>query len=150
MAASRGHAACKARQRTGGAGSAAFAWWRRGLFGLLVAASGAFAADNGRTPKPVIEAAVAGTQCVEPPAVMRRMHMEFLKHQRDDTVRGGIRGAKYSLKDCIDCHANQKTASVAKAESNFCVSCHSYTAVKIDCFECHSSKSSKLAQGAPK
>ena len=138
------------RQRTGGAGSAAFAWWRRGLFGLLVAASGAFAADNGRTPKPVIEAAVAGTQCVEPPAVMRRMHMEFLKHQRDDTVRGGIRGAKFSLKGCIECHASQQTGSVNGAPTNFCVSCHSYAAVKIDCFECHSSKSSKLAQGAPK
>ncbi len=81
---------------------------------------------------------------------MRRMHMAFLKHQRDDTVRGGIRGAKYSLKGCIDCHASVKTASVAKVETNFCVSCHTYAAVTIDCFECHTSKSPKLAQGPTK
>jgi predicted CXXCH cytochrome family protein len=105
-------------------------------------------ADGGRTPLPVIEPAKAGTQCVEPAEVMRRNHMRFLEHQRDDTVRGGVRGAKYSLKDCIDCHASAKTASVARAETNFCVSCHSYAAVRIDCFECHSSKSAKLAQGA--
>jgi hypothetical protein len=29
---------------------------------------------------------------------------------------------------------------VAKSETNFCQSCHNYTAVKIDCFECHSNK----------
>jgi hypothetical protein len=138
------------RQRTGGAGSAASAWLRRVLFGLLVAASGAWAADGGRTPRPVVEPAAAGTQCVEPADVMRRNHMRFLKHQRDDTVHGGIRGAKYSLKACIDCHASQKTASVAKAETNFCVSCHTYAAVTIDCFECHTGKSPKLAQGAAK
>ena len=119
------------------------------LTGMLVAlaAGHAVAADAGRTPRPVVEPAAAGSQCVEPPSVMRRNHMEFLKHQRDDTVRGGIRGAKHSLKACIDCHASQKTASVAKAETNFCVSCHTYAAVKIDCFECHTSKSPKLASG---
>ncbi|WP_088286948.1 Hdr-like menaquinol oxidoreductase cytochrome c subunit [Ideonella sp. A 288] len=108
------------------------------------------AGDAGRTPQPVIEPARAGTQCVADPAVMRRNHMDLLKHQRDDTVRGGIRGAKHSLKDCIDCHASQATGSVAKAETNFCVSCHSYAAVKIDCFECHTSKPRALAVGAAK
>ncbi|MBL0087360.1 MAG: hypothetical protein IPP44_11890 [Ideonella sp.] len=108
--------------------------------------------DNGRTPKPVIERAVAGKTCVADPAFMRREHMSLLKHQRDDTVHGGIRGAnaKYSLKACIDCHASQKTGSVVKAETNFCVSCHSYAAVKIDCFECHTSKPRALAQGGSK
>jgi predicted CXXCH cytochrome family protein len=81
---------------------------------------------------------------------MRRSHMDFLKHQRDDTVHGGIRGAKFSLKGCIDCHASPKTQSVAKEETNFCVSCHSYAAVQIDCFECHTSKARTFAQGAPK
>ncbi|MDP1900585.1 MAG: hypothetical protein Q8K96_09045 [Rubrivivax sp.] len=77
--------------------------------------------------------------------------MDLLRHQRDDTVQGGIRGAKHSLKDCIDCHASRTTLSVAKAETNFCISCHSYAAVKIDCFECHSSQPRAVArQGAPK
>jgi len=114
--------------------------------GLVLSAS----AGDGRTPLPVMEPATAGTQCVEPAEVMRRNHMRFLQHQRDETVRGGVRGAKYSLKECIDCHASTKTASVARAETNFCVNCHSYAAVRIDCFECHTSKSPKLAQGLTK
>ncbi|MFZ2649093.1 MAG: hypothetical protein WA210_03205 [Burkholderiaceae bacterium] len=110
-------------------------------------ASAAFAGDaTGRTPLPAIEPAAKGESCVAEPAFMRRNHMDLLKHQRDATVLGGIRGAKNSLKDCIACHASVKTGSVAKTETNFCVSCHSYTAVKIDCFECHSAKPAALAQ----
>jgi hypothetical protein len=121
------------------------------VLALLAAAGAACAGDRaGRTPLPAIEPATAGTQCVEPADVMRRYHMRFLEHQRDETVHGGVRGAKHSLKACIDCHASAKTASVAGAETNFCVSCHSYAAVRIDCFECHTSKSPKIAQGAAK
>jgi hypothetical protein len=120
------------------------------VLGMLVAGAAGAADDAGRTPKPTIERAVPGTQCVADPAFMRRNHMDLLKHQRDDTVHGGIRGAKHSLKDCIDCHASLATNSVAKAESNFCVSCHSYAAVKIDCFECHTSKPRALAQRGTK
>jgi hypothetical protein len=116
---------------------------------LLCMAGMAQAADAGRTPLPAMDAARAGTQCVEPPEVMRRKHMDFLKHQRDDTVLGGVRGAKHSLKGCIDCHANAQTRSVAHSEGNFCVSCHSYAAVKIDCFECHTPKARVVSQGAP-
>ena len=57
----------------------------------------------------------------------------------DETVHGGIRGAKASLKACVECHASTPTGSVAKAPGDFCVACHSYAAVKIDCFECHAS-----------
>ena len=118
-----------------------------GLWAAAVASAGE---ASGRTPLPVIESAAPGTQCVGEPAFMRRQHMNLLKHQRDDTVHGGIRGAKYGLKECIDCHASQKTASVAKEQTNFCVSCHTYAAVKIDCFECHTSKPRSAAQkGAP-
>jgi len=99
-------------------------------------------AATSRVPQPVIETA-RGDKCVEDPAFMRRNHMELLKHQRDDTLRGGIRTGKYSLKACIACHASQTTGSVAATHSNFCQSCHSYAAVKIDCFECHASKPEK-------
>ena len=91
-------------------------------------------------PKPVIEKAVKGDQCVEPTEYMRRNHMKLLTHQRDETVHEGVRTKKYSLKECINCHASQQTGSVTAAKDNFCVSCHSYAAVKIDCFDCHSSK----------
>jgi hypothetical protein len=71
---------------------------------------------------------------------MRRNHMKLLKHQRDDTLRGGIRTEKYSLKACVECHASQTTGSVAVSNTNFCQSCHAYAAVKIDRFECHANK----------
>jgi hypothetical protein len=107
---------------------------------LGLVAGCAQAQTAGRTPLPVIAPAAAGSQCVAPPAEMRRNHMVMLRHQRDDTVRGGIRGAKASLQGCVDCHASAATHSVAKAETDFCVSCHRYTAVTIDCFECHAGK----------
>ena len=112
----------------------------RVFLGLMLAAGPVLAADAGRTPVPVIERAASGAQCVADPQFMRRNHMDLLKHQRDDTVREGVRGAKFSLKGCIECHASRETGSVTKASTNFCVSCHSYAAVKIDCFECHASQ----------
>lgn len=114
--------------------------------GVLLAIGLAAAADSpgtqpaaGRVPQPVIEAARGG-QCVEDPAFMRRNHMKLLKHQRDDTLRGGIRTGNYSLKACIACHASQTSGSVNVASTNFCQNCHTYAAVKIDCFECHANK----------
>ena len=110
------------------------------LAGAVVqAADPAAIKTNSRVPQPVIEAARGG-QCVEDPAYMRRHHMELLKHQRDETVHGGIRGAKYSLKTCIECHASKTSNSVAAAPTNLCVSCHSYAAVKMDCCECHATQ----------
>ncbi len=109
---------------------------------LCALTASALAGDSGdsRVPLPTIESARAGTSCIADPATMRRDHPSMLKHQRDETVHGGIRGAKASLKGCIGCHASAKTASVAAAPGDFCQSCHSYAAVKIDCFECHSAK----------
>ena len=116
---------------------------------LTASASGAGSqVAAGRVPQPSIESA-RGDKCVQDPAFMRRNHMELLKHQRDDTVHGGIRGAKYSLNGCIGCHASQATGSVAAASTNFCQSCHVYAAVKIDCFECHSSKPARTAAHSP-
>ncbi len=71
---------------------------------------------------------------------MRRNHMKVLDGHRDETVIEGIRTKKYSLKECINCHASEKTGSVATAKDDFCISCHSYASVKIDCFDCHSTK----------
>lgn len=82
-----------------------------------------------------------GEQCVEPTDVMRRDHMKFILHQRDETVQRGIRTTKHSLKECVDCHADPKTNSVV-GEEGFCSSCHIYTAVSIDCFACHTPKRS--------
>jgi len=84
------------------------------------------------------------TLCVEPVPEMRRNHMKYLLHQRDLTMHEGIRTKQFSLKECIDCHnaPSDKDGKVANIEDkdHFCNSCHSYAAVKIDCFECHADK----------
>ena len=86
-------------------------------------------------------------QCVEPTDVMRRDHMKYLMHQRDETVLNGIRTKKYSLTGCINCHAQaDKNGEIVRADDPgyFCTECHTYTAVKIDCFECHSDRAAEV------
>lgn len=92
-------------------------------------------AAGTNAPKPDIG---KGGQCVEDVQWMRKNHMHLLKHQRDETVRKGARDEKLSLKNCIECHASTKDDSVIARDDSFCVACHRYEAVKIDCFECHS------------
>ena len=94
---------------------------------------------QGRGLQPLVEKAQGG-QCVDDPAFMRRNHMTLLKHQRDDTMHGGVRAGKYSLKACVACHASQVSQSVSAEKGDFCQSCHTFAAVKIDCFECHANK----------
>ena len=93
-----------------------------------------------------------GGHCVAPPEWMRINHMKVLFKQRDETVHQGIRaGGKYSLENCVECHASLRDNSVIGRPDSFCEGCHRYEAVKIDCFECHSSKRSvALVQEVPK
>jgi hypothetical protein len=113
---------------------------------IAVSSAPTFAGAGDRTVKPVIEIANPG-KCVAPVEEMRRNHMEMLKHQRDRTMRAGIRGEPASLNACIECHASKKTGSVLGSKENFCESCHSYVAVKLDCFECHQPKAKFKAAG---
>lgn len=106
---------------------------------LAITSHSAPSRTQGFVPTPTIERARGGA-CPESPAFMRRNHMDLLKHQRDDTLRDGDRRGKYSLKECVSCHASQTTNSVTASGTNFCQSCHAYAAVKIDCFECHASQ----------
>lgn len=105
-------------------------------------------AKSSRVPTPhhVVE---KGGKCVEDEDFMRRNHMKLLKHHRDETMRQGIRTTKYSLKNCVECHASKKNNSVLGSNENFCQACHSYAAVKLDCFECHSSKPKAQAGNTP-
>lgn len=105
---------------------------------------------SSRVPTPEPPAAFKGTQCVEPVDVMRREHMNFLKHQRDETVKDGIRGAKYSLRQCIECHAvPDPQAGGKRTVRAFCSECHQYAAVRVDCFECHTNKAEKAKLTGP-
>lgn len=83
-----------------------------------------------------------GEKCVEDTQFMRRNHMDLLKHHRDDTMRRGIRTTQHSLKKCVECHASASTGSVAASKQDFCVACHSYASVKLDCWDCHATKPS--------
>ena len=93
---------------------------------------------------PLLDRARAGP-CVDDPAVMRRTHMDLLKHGRDLSVHDGVRDSKRALSGCVDCHASKVDAKVVGSDRHFCQGCHSYTAVKLDCFECHSSQARQVA-----
>ena len=95
----------------------------------------AYATESSAVPKLDIG---KGGECVKEPQWMRKNHMHLLTHQRDEVVHKGIRDEKISLKNCIECHASTKDDSVIARNDSFCVGCHRYEAVKLDCFECHS------------
>jgi hypothetical protein len=111
---------------------------------FALAAGAAPAAD--RVARPALEIERPG-RCVEATDLMRRDHMKFLLHQRDRTMREGVRTKQHSLAECVECHASTKTGSVL-GEQGFCQSCHSYAGVKLDCFECHAAKRAPAAAKA--
>lgn len=81
-----------------------------------------------------------GERCVEDVEYMRRYHPNLLRHHRDDALRRGIRTTRHSLKGCVECHASERTGSVAASKEDFCMACHVYAAVKVDCWECHATR----------
>lgn len=99
------------------------------------------------TPFPVIhEPEGEGVKCVQPEDVMRRNHMNYILHQRDETMHKGIRTEQYSLAKCIDCHIEpdeQGNIADHDDDEHFCNACHQYASVQIDCFECHADKPQK-------
>jgi hypothetical protein len=112
------------------------------LFILLFAMAPAWA---GSSIAPKLDIGKGGS-CVDDPKFMRKNHMKMIVHQRDETMRQGIRGGKYSLAECVNCHASKKDNNVLGSSEHFCQGCHEYAAVKIDCFECHSSKRKAVAE----
>jgi hypothetical protein len=101
--------------------------------------SAAQAAAASRVPRPSL-APPAGERCIADAAYMRRHHPELLVHQRDRTVRAGVRGTRDGLADCVGCHASPTTGRVTGSADAFCESCHRYAAVELDCFECHADR----------
>lgn len=113
-------------------------------FGLALLAAGAPPAVAGDgVPLPQLAAPAKGESCVEPTDVMRRNHPDFLKTQRDETMYLGIRDGKYSLNGCIECHAAADPEAAdpnEKSIEGFCEECHTYAAVRVDCWSCHNPK----------
>jgi len=117
------------------------------IFGLVVMASPNLLAETdsgGLYPKITIQEQ-AGKQCVRPAAEIRRLHPDMLKHDRIKTLRKGVRAKNDgssldgSLKACISCHAIKNDSGYVRIDNDqhFCVSCHKFAAVTIDCFQCH-------------
>lgn len=105
--------------------------------GMLLTAGATFAESRLLPSFPEPE----GESCVVPTPDIIRNHMKYLYHHRDETMHEGIRTKKFSLTGCISCHATKDESGKAipvNAEGQFCQSCHAYAAVKIDCFQCHS------------
>ena len=120
------------------------------LAALLAVAGSADTGDmrTGRVAMPTVKIE-AGGACVAPTGEMRRDHMKMLLHQRDVTVREGLREPRFSLRNCVDCHADRQTGSVL-GKDGFCSSCHAYASVSIDCFECHTpQRRTKVAGASP-
>jgi hypothetical protein len=122
--------------------------WIRLTVILLALLTATAASAVNQTKSPHLDIGKGG-QCVEDPKEMRKMHMTLLTHQRDETVHKGIRGKKHSLAGCIECHASTKTNNALGSDEAFCQGCHTYAAVKLDCFECHTSKR-KVTAGVSK
>lgn len=115
---------------------------------LLLAASASYAGGDRSGPViPEAQARFSETQgCVEPTADMRKNHMNYILHQRDATMHEGIRTRQHSLNECINCHVSDAPdAPRVSSEKHFCNSCHSYAAVKIDCFQCHADRPVKTS-----
>jgi len=75
--------------------------------------------------------------------------MNFILHQRDETMHNGIRTSKYAFAECIDCHVQpDEKGNIASFESkeHFCNTCHEYAAVTMDCFDCHADRPQKFIE----
>ncbi|MFO7592478.1 MAG: hypothetical protein R6X15_00345 [Pseudomonadota bacterium] len=109
---------------------------------LALTLSAPVAAGDNDGVGPNIPAPVKGKQCVEDTDEMRKNHMKYLLKHRDETLREGIRTKQYSLKECLECHvpAKEEAQATRSEGEHFCKSCHMYTGVKIDCFQCHAER----------
>ena len=113
------------------------------IFATCMSVITVFASDNSVKIPPPKGKFSEETICVEPVEVMRIKHFDFILDHRDETVIRGIRTKQYSFTGCIDCHittnAEGEFARYSE-ETHFCANCHQFTAVNIDCFQCHADR----------
>ena len=117
--------------------------WVQALFGLMLLSNMALA----DTPVPTLhEPEGKGVKCIRPEDDIRRNHMKYILHERNETMHEGIRDEPESLANCINCHIfPDKNGVVPRIDSkdHFCNACHQYAAVQIDCFQCHADRPQK-------
>jgi hypothetical protein len=99
------------------------------------------------TPFPTIhEPSDESKKCIQPEHEMRRNHMRYILHERDETMHEGIRGEAEGLSSCINCHVEpnaQGEIAGIDSDEHFCNACHQYASVQIDCFQCHADRPQK-------
>lgn len=114
------------------------------MVGLTLLSTSAIA----ETPFPTIhEPTDESLKCIQPEDEMRRNHMNYILHERDETMHEGVRNEPGSLAACIDCHVEpNKDGEIAgiETEEHFCNACHEYASVQIDCFQCHADRPQKF------
>ena len=104
---------------------------------MLATSAFAFAGEKASFAPNVPEPTNGSTECVQPEDEMKKNHMNYILHQRDETMHKGIRTKQYSLKECINCHVPKNSEARFGDDKHFCSSCHNFTGVSIDCFQCH-------------
>ena len=117
--------------------------------GILLMSSSALAGNEQATSlfPTVIEPTDKSLKCIQPKDEMRRNHMNYILHERKETVYEGIRNEPGSLAACIDCHVEANAdGEIAGIDSkqHFCSACHQHAAVQIDCFQCHADRPQKF------
>ncbi len=98
--------------------------------------------DESKSFMPDIPEPEGKTECVRPEDEMRKNHMKYILHQRDETMHKGIRTDTFALHECINCHIDKDSKVRYGDDKYFCSSCHNYAGVTIDCFECHNDRPS--------
>jgi hypothetical protein len=111
------------------------------LAGFVLALSGC---GKVEPPPASLLAEARGDQCVEPTDVMRRDHMKILMHERDEAKRYGRRNPQHSFVGCVDCHVSP-AATRDDPSTHFCMACHQFNAVRMDCFQCHTDRPSETS-----
>jgi hypothetical protein len=115
---------------------------------MLLSTSTLVGTAQAETPFPTInEPSDKSLKCIQPEDEMRRNHMNYILHERDETMHEGIRDEPGSLSACIDCHVEPNAqGEIADIESDqhFCNGCHQYASVQIDCFQCHADRPQKF------
>ncbi len=77
-------------------------------------------------------------------AQVRRVHGRWINQHRYPAQRALAYPDEYRVQACINCHVpeskNDQAVRITHTETHFCATCHTYVAVRLDCFECHADR----------
>jgi hypothetical protein len=103
---------------------ASFPFW-------YAAASGKASSYSGHT-LPASE-----NKCVESAQYMREYHMHLLQQWRNSSVRDGQKSYLAADNTTYDINLTGTCLKCHSSKADFCDSCHNYSGVAPNCWECH-------------